>query len=178
MHWENLRAWASACCTCAADGLGISDWQACWAAWKVGLLGLRSLFGPLALIPRLPCELGSGKSLTPCERMQAEKARALPEPDDPDDEVPGLGLLEPRLATPGPELPQAATASARPSATAASGPALRRAVHGRLRRRSAGLMSLSMSISLSPTSVARPFLQMKGFKKVSSSATHVFAADS
>jgi hypothetical protein len=102
------------------------------AAWNWGLPGVRSL-PEAADMEICPWLLGSGKSLTPWERMHREKATALAWLDDDalTPEALGAVVVAPALATPGPPdpPPQAAATSAKATMATAGVPAVAHVRH-------------------------------------------------
>lgn len=128
MHRDTANAccWAWACC--AAVGLGCLDWHALSAFWNAAPLGSSPLPGP-PCIWIAPCEFGSGKFGTPCERMHCEYASPAARCAGVKVGVPWFAVdaavvgVDPEPATPGLAglLEQAAAVTARPSSAAARG---------------------------------------------------------
>src|ERR1700735_2848768 len=118
MHWANFRRWGPSCCALLSPPARSRCLQALKLAAK------RGLFSSWAeIVGNWPLELGSGKSVTPSERMHWAKARsccacvdppAFDEPPEPADEPPVLD--EPAVLDEPP--PHAATSSTMPTVTA------------------------------------------------------------
>src|SRR3984885_6593683 len=138
MHWANFRSWGPSCCALLSPPAGSRCLQALKPAAKCGLFSSWA-----EIVGNWPLELGSGKSVTPSERMHWAKARsccasvdlpALDEPPEPAEEPPVLD--EPP--------PHAATSSTMPAVTART-PARR----GHARRKRQRLPAIPLMVSSS-----------------------------